>query len=156
MICIKPISMQPSRCWSGAMSKLLSILSFLVITVSSLHAEGINWRSWEEAVDEAKRTNKMIMMNVTRNNCRFCVKMDKAVFQDEKMAAYIEKNFVPVKLNLCKREAPMGLTVEMTPTFFFFTADKKLIKKITGSWNQRDFYDFLDKIIANNRLKDEK
>lgn len=149
--------MQPSRCWSGAMSKkLLPVLAFLLITASSLCAESINWRTWEEAVDEAKRTNKMIMMNVTRNNCRFCVKMDKAVFQDEKMAAYIERNFVPVKLNLCKREAPMGLTVEMTPTFFFFTEDAKLIKKVIGSWNQRDFYDFLDKIIANNRLKDEK
>ena len=107
-------------------------------------------------MDEAQRTDKMIMLDVIRDNCRYCIKMEKAVFDNEKMAAYIEKNFIPVKVNLSQRELPMGLKVEITPTFFFFTADKKMIKKISGSWNQRDFYEFTDKIIANSRLKDEK
>jgi len=139
------------------MSKIiLPILAFFFIAGSSLYAEGVNWRSWEAAVDEAKSTNKIIMMDVIRDNCRYCIKMEKAVFDNEKMAAYIEKNFIPVKVNLSKRELPMGLKVEITPTFFFFTADKKMIKKISGSWNQRDFHGFTDKIIANSRLKDEK
>ena len=136
--------------------KLFLLLSFLFLTASSLYAEGVNWRSWEAAVDEAQRTDKMIMLDVIRDNCRYCIKMEKAVFDNEKMAAYIEKNFIPVKVNLSQRELPMGLKVEITPTFFFFTADKKMIKKISGSWNQRDFYEFTDKIIANSRLKDEK
>ena len=136
--------------------KLLSLLVFLLITGSSLYAQGVNWRNWESALDEAKRTNKMIMMDVIRDNCRFCIKMDKNVFANEKMAAYLEKNFIPVKINLSHRELPMGLKVEMTPTFFFFTGDQKMIKKIVGSWNQKDFYELTDKIIAENRLKDEK
>jgi len=136
--------------------RLLSLFAFLLISGTSLYAQGVNWRSWESALDEAKRTNKMIMMDVIRDNCRFCIKMDKNVFADEKMAAYLEKNFIPVKINLSHRELPMGIKVEMTPTFFFFTADQKMIKKIVGSWNQQDFYEFTDKIIADNRLKDEK
>jgi len=131
-------------------------MAFLLVMGSSLYAQGVNWRSWENGLDEAKSTNKMIMMDVIRDNCRFCIKMDENVFANEKMAAYIEKNFIPVKVNLSHRELPMGLKVEMTPTFFFFTADQKMIKKIIGSWNQRDFYEFTDKIIANNRPKDEK
>jgi thioredoxin-related protein len=139
------------------MSKvMLPILAFVLITGSSLYAQGVNWRSWESGLDEAKRTNKMIMIDVIRDNCRFCIKMDKNVFANEKMAAYIEKSFIPVKVNLSQREAPMSLKVEMTPTFFFFTADQKLIKKIVGSWDQKDFYELTDKIIAENRLKDEK
>lgn len=131
-------------------------MAFLLIMGSSLYAEGVNWRSWEKGLDEAKYTNKIIMMDVIRDNCRFCVKMDKAVFADKKMAAYIEKNFVPVKVNLSQRELPMGLKIEITPTFFFLTADQKLIKKIVGSWNQKDFYELTDTIIAQNNLKDEK
>ena len=139
------------------MSKMIQFVFFLLfITTTSLYAEGVNWRSWEAALDEAKNTNKMIMMDVIRDNCRYCVKMDKNVFHNEKMAAYIEKNFIPVKVNISQREIPMGLKVEMTPTFFFFTADKKMVKKIIGSWNQRDFHAFTDKIIANNTLKDEQ
>lgn len=149
--------MQLFRCWSGAMSKIiLPIFAFLLLNTSSLHAQGLIWRSWEAALDEAKRTDKMIMMDVIRDNCRYCIKMEKNVFDDAKMAAYIEKNFIPVKLNLSERALPMGLKVEMTPTFFFFTADKKLLKKITGSWNQMDFYEFTEKIIADSRLKEKK
>jgi len=135
---------------------LVSLLLFLLLTASSLYAEGVNWRSWEAALDEAKSTNKLIMMDVIRDNCRYCIKMEKAVFDNEKMAAYIEKNFIPVKVDLSKRELPMGLKVEITPTFFFFTSDQKMIKKISGSWNQKVFYELTDKILENNRLKDEK
>ncbi len=149
--------MQLFRCWSGVMSKIMyAVWLFFLIAASSLYAEGVHWRTWEAALDEAKRTDKMIMMDVIRDNCRYCVKMDKDVFGNEAMAAYIEKNFIPVKINLSQREVPMGLKVEITPTFFFLTADKKLIKKIVGSWNQRDFYEFTDKIIADSRVKDEK
>jgi len=135
---------------------LVSLLLFLLLTASSLFAEGVNWRSWEAALDEAKSTDKLIMMDVIRDNCRYCIKMEKAVFNNEKMAAYIEKNFIPVKVNLSERELPMGLKVEITPTFFFFTSDQKMIKKISGSWNQKVFYELTDKILENNRLKDEK
>lgn len=135
---------------------LVSLLLFLLLTASSLYAEGVNWRSWEAALDEAKSTDKLIMMDVIRDNCRYCIKMEKAVFNNEKMAAYIEKNFIPVKVNLSERELPMGLKVEITPTFFFFTSDQKMIKKISGSWNQKVFYELTDKILENNRLKDEK
>jgi thioredoxin-related protein len=139
------------------MSKRSLQLIFVFLLIGSpLYAEGVNWRSWEAALDEAKSTNKMIMMDVIRDNCRFCIRMDENVFANEKMVAYIEKNFIPVKVNLSHREVPMGLKVEMTPTFFFFSPEKKMIKKIVGSWNQKDFYEFTDKIIVENRLKDEK
>ena len=136
--------------------RIMLVLSFFLITVSSLCAEGINWRNWETAIDEAKRTNKMIMMDVIRDNCRYCTKMDKTVFHNESMATYIEKNFIPVKVNLSQRSIPMGIKVEITPTFFFFTADQKMVKKISGSWNQSDFHELIDKVIANNNVKDKR
>lgn len=136
--------------------RVLTALFFLFAMNSLLYAEGIQWKSWEAALNEARDTDKIIMMDVVRDGCRYCVKMDKAVFHDEKMAAYIEKNFIPVKINLSQRSVPMGIKVDMTPSFLFFSADKKMIKMIPGSWNREDFYDFLEKIILKNKAREKK
>ena len=50
----------------------------------------------------------------------------------------------------------MGINVHMTPSFLFFSADKKMIKMIPGSWNKKDFYDFLEKIVLESKEKDKK
>ena len=60
------------------------------------------------------------------------------------MAAEIEKDFIPVKINLSNEALPLGLSVSMTPTFFFITKEGVVLKKVPGSWNQSDFRSFLE------------
>ncbi len=115
-----------------------------VMMLSSLCADGVQWRSWDAGVKEAKETGKIIMIDAMRTDCHYCNDMDKAVFQDSAMAEYIEKDFIPVKINLSKEALPLGLDVSMTPTFFFVTGEGALLKKVPGSWNQTDFRSFLD------------
>lgn len=111
-----------------------------------LFADGLNWRSWEDALIEADKTQKMIMVDAVRDGCHYCDDMQKNVFDDNAMAEFIEKRFIPVKVNLSKRAMPFGINVSMTPSFYFFTADRGLVKMIPGSWNQEDFRDFLEGI----------
>ncbi len=131
--------------------KILMGLLFLCAFDSLLYAAEVQWRSWKVAIEEVKNTDKIIMVDIIRDGCRYCVKMEKNVFHDEKMVVYIHKHFIPVKINLSKEVVPLGIKVDMTPSFLFFSSDIKLIKKIPGSWNQKDFYDFLDKIIVQNK-----
>lgn len=126
------------------MSKLWTLLLLSGALFSSLLAESLQWRSWDAAMQEAEATGKIIMIDAVRTGCHYCVEMDEAVFKDEAMAAYIEKRFIPVKINLAEEALPLGLDVSMTPTFFFVTKEGDLLKKVPGSWNQEDFRSFLD------------
>lgn len=132
------------------MSRVVRLLiAAFAIAATSLYAEGTQWRSWDMALEEAALTQKIIMVDAVKDDCRFCTRMDKNVFEDAQMAAYLEKRFIPVKINLSHSTMPMGIRVQVTPSFYFFTAHKKLIKTIQGSWNQEDFTDLLDNIRAD-------
>ncbi len=126
------------------MSKLMSLLLASAAAFSSLYGAGVEWRSFAAALDEAKATDKIIMIDAVRTGCHYCDDMDANLFQDETMAAYIEKRFIPVKINLAEEALPWGLEVSMTPTFFFVTKEGRVLKKVPGSWNEADFRSFLD------------
>ena len=126
------------------MNKLWRVLLLAATLFSSLFAEGVQWRSWDAGMKEAKATGKIIMIDAVRTGCHYCVEMEAAVFKDVAIAAYIDKRFIPVKINLDEEDLPLGLNVSMTPTLFFITKDSALLKKVPGSWNQEDFRFFLD------------
>lgn len=126
------------------MNKLYFLILTMLMTLNPLWAQGVQWRSWHTGMQEAKATGKIIMVDVVRSDCHYCKEMDVAVFQDSAMAAEIEKDFIPVKINLSEEGLPLGLEVSMTPTFFFISKEGVLLKKVPGSWNQTDFRSFLD------------
>lgn len=128
------------------MSKILSILYI----TSLLNLEAVQWMSLEEGLDKAKKTDKLIMMDVIRDGCHFCSDMDKHVFNDKRMSIWIESCFIPVKFNLSQEKLPNGLKVEVTPTFFFMNEKLELIKKIQGSWNKHDFKELSQKLCKEN------
>lgn len=126
------------------MSKLFYLFLAMVMSLNPLWAQGVQWRSWNAGLQEAKATGKIIMIDAMRSDCHYCEEMEIAVFQDSAMAAEIEKDFVPVKINLSEEALPLGLQVSMTPTFFFISKEGSLLKKVPGSWNQTDFRSFLE------------
>lgn len=113
---------------------LLLVLSFSV-------AFALEFHSYKEAVALQKQTNKIIMIDVIRSGCHYCEDMDKKVFQDKKMAKWLDERFIAVKMNLDNEELPLGIKVNFTPTFYFVDKDKNIVKKIPGSWNIEDFKD---------------
>ena len=127
------------------MSKFAFLISLLVSS-TTVYAQGVHWRSWENGFSEAEKTGKIVMVDVVRNGCHYCTDMHNEVFKDINMAAYIEEKFIPIKINLSYEKMPIETDVSMTPTFFFFDSKKRIIKKIPGSWNKEDFLNFLDNI----------
>lgn len=118
-----------------------------------LNASGVQWRNWSSALKEAKQTKKIIMVDTMKDGCSYCLKMESNVFKKREFAEYLEKNFIPVKINISHMTMPQELNVGMTPTFYFFNHEQKLIKRVPGSWNEEDFKYFLNEVI---RLKREK
>ncbi len=119
----------------------------ILIALSSLITlQAVQWQTWEEGLLKAKKSHKLLMLDVVRDNCHYCSDMDKKVFNDKEMEKWVESCFIPVKLNLSHDTLPKGIKVQVTPTFIFLTSDQKIVKTIQGSWDKKDFMDLSQKL----------
>ena len=101
--------------------------------------QAVEWRQWEQGLAEAKQTGKTILVSLVRDGCHYCHDMERDVFDDANMSRWISGCFVPVKINLTKREAPFEVRIPMTPTFVIVRPDGTVAKTIPGSWDIPDF-----------------
>jgi thioredoxin-related protein len=122
----------------------MKFISILAVVGSMLQAT--EWRSYESALIEQKNSHKPLMIDAMRTNCHYCSNMEKAVFEDKEMSAWLEKRFIPVKINIDNEKLPLGLNTSFTPTFFFVDEKHNVVKTIPGSWNIEDFKDLTRKI----------
>ncbi len=123
------------------MSKV--VLALMMVT---LFLSAFELKTYEAALKEQKKTNKLIMIDVVRTGCHYCEEMDRDVFADKEMAAWIAKRFIPVQINLDEQDLPLGLEVSFTPTFYFVDKNQKIVKKIPGAWNKEDFKSLTEKL----------
>lgn len=125
---------------------MIRIAAVVPLMLSSLLAKGVEWKSWDEGRILAKKSHKIILLDAVREGCHYCDEMDMAVFRDPQMAEEIQKRFVPVKIVLNRQKMPLNLDVSMTPTFYFISADQKVLKSVPGSWNREDFRTIMGEI----------
>ncbi len=93
----------------------------------------VDWYPWrKEALAKAKNDNKPIFLSIGYSTCHWCHVMARESFENEKTAAFINKNFIPIKVD--KEERPevdayyMGAVQAMTggggwPLSVFLTPD---------------------------------
>ncbi|MFF0459793.1 thioredoxin domain-containing protein [Streptomyces mexicanus] len=65
------------------------------------HADNpVDWWPWsEEAFDEARRTNRPVLLSVGYSSCHWCHVMAHESFEDQATAAYLNEHFVSVKVD---------------------------------------------------------
>jgi len=86
---------------SGVLA-ILAILtvSFLVIDSSaSVAAETIKWYGYQEGMTRGKADNKKIFLNFHAEWCTYCTKMNKETFTNPAVIAYLNANFIPIKVD---------------------------------------------------------
>lgn len=60
----------------------------------------VYWYPWgDEAFAKAQKENKMILLSVGYATCYWCHVMERTVFQDEDVAAYMNEHFVSIKVD---------------------------------------------------------
>jgi uncharacterized protein YyaL (SSP411 family) len=60
----------------------------------------VDWYSWgREALARARNDNKPIFLSIGYSTCHWCSVMERESFEDEKTAAFINKNFIPIKVD---------------------------------------------------------
>lgn len=71
-----------------------------VLLVSAALAGGaVPWQNWSDAAfSQAREGNKLILVDLSAEWCAFCKKMDATTWQDPRVLAAIDKDYVPIKI----------------------------------------------------------
>lgn len=101
-------------------------------------AEGIKFDhlSLDEALSKAKKENKIIFIDVYATWCGPCKYLSNSVFTDDDLGAYMNENFISVKIDGEKEDGialAMDFEVDAYPTMMFVSPENKLLKKIVGA-----------------------
>ncbi len=65
-------------------------------------AAGINWLSYDEGMSIGKGGGKKIFLHFYADWCSYCKKMEKETFANRAIIAYLNRNFISIKVNTDK------------------------------------------------------
>jgi len=131
---------------------IFSILTFLYSNGLTFNNNAIHYFKYEKALQLAQKENKILMIKLTAEHCQYCKKMDREVFTKKEVISTLNKNFIAIEIDVDKDSIPLNIKRTMTPTFIFVNKNQKIISKIPGSWNKKDFLDIL-KSVKNKKEK---
>jgi len=141
---------------------MFRIVLFLALFLSSVSADlltpaQLGWMdNLTEAKEKALKEHKPIILFLHSRRCFYCPKMIEEVFPDPKVAAFLEKNFVRLSLDVAtgsdsieedaSDQAPERFIVSMTPAFVYMgPKEEKLYRKgkkhmiVYGYWKPDEF-----------------
>ena len=121
--------------------KVLTLCFILLGTL--LQAGDILWqKDLQHAFETARKENRLLMVMVEGEHCRWCKKMRYRTLDDEKVSRKLE-NFVNVRVDEADKKSMKVLPpVKGVPTIFFLYPDGKVIETATGYYGVDDFLSF--------------
>ena len=119
------------------MKNSISILFLAIFLSGTLSAQKIDYynKSWKDIQAMAKAENRYILIDAYTDWCGWCKVMDKETMTDPKVVEFINKNFVPVKMEMEHGEGTMMAMkyhVSAFPTFMVFSLAGQYVYTITG------------------------
>ncbi len=123
---------------------ILITLSFAQFCTSGDKVD-LKWKKFDEGVIEAKKTKKKILLNVYADWCKWCKKLDAEVYTDPKVASYLNKYYILIKVNGESNDKVTHKNQRMTeeqlsrvfgvtgfPTIIFLDHNAEVIDKLSG------------------------
>ena len=109
------------------------IFSLIILfAATSLQAAGIDFfqGTWEEALEKAKKEDKLIFVDAYTTWCGPCKRMSKQVFTQNEVGEFYNKNFISMKIDMEKtpgRKFQRKYPVSAFPTLYYIDGDLSLI-----------------------------
>jgi thioredoxin 1 len=118
----------------------------------------VNWAmGFDSAKNVASQEHKLIMVDVSLTNCPPCQYLATKVYTNDKVANYINKNFVPVFYLADKDNLPLivqNYFTGSTPTILFIKPNGELFFRMIGARPPEAFLRILEDV--NQRYKASK
>lgn len=138
------------------MLRLLFILICLIVCFDA-YSTHIPWRKLDQSiVQEAKRDNKIILLNLEANWCHWCHVMHDSTYGNPDVINYINEHFIPVKADqdanpeLSNRYKDYGW-----PATIFINGKGEDVVKRAGYISPKSFLRLLQAIVADPSPEEE-
>lgn len=102
--------------------------------------------SLADALSESRETHKPVFLNAYASWCGYCKKMQRNVYTDPGVKAYMEEHFINLSIDMEKGEGPelaRKYGVAVYPTFLILDEDGSLIKSNGGYLTVNEFLIFV-------------
>ena len=133
---------------------LAALLSPMLLT-----ADELAWTGYSEALQLAKESGKKVLVDVYTDWCGWCKRMDKDVYANEKVKAFLKEHFETAKLNaeavtkhtvdgytLTEKEIAALYQIKGYPATIFLTPEGKTITIVPGYVSADRFLPMLEYI----------
>ncbi len=140
-------------------------ISFVLKAQQDLKLINLRETSLNEALIEANKENKPVLLYFSNDQCGPCIKMEKEVFTDGSIVEFFSKNFICAKskkihriegdiidsLNNELKIYDRRYDVIANPTFIVINAEGDLIHRTAGFKNTAAFLEFGEKALSTDR-----
>jgi len=114
-------------------------------------AKEIAWQSFADGMARGKSENKKIFLHFYANWCGACRIMENKTFKDPAVIAYLNENFIPIKVNADReQETSQIFRVRALPDNWFIDEDGKAIGHSPGYITPKKLKGILKKLLDKN------
>jgi len=144
---------------------LAGVLVSFALSGNAGEREHLKWMSFDEGIAHAKKNNKKVVIDVYTDWCGWCKRMDKETYADKDVVAYLEKNYVAIKLNAesskklafqdkdyTEQELSGAFGVTGFPTTIFLSSNGDPITLVPGYADAKRFGDIISFIAEEHYL----
>lgn len=119
-------------------------------------SRGLKFRknTFSEALQMAKKENKLIFLYVNAPWCGPCIELKMITFRSRAVGEQYNPSFINISLNGEKGDGPdlaFKYRVRGYPTFLFINSDGKVVYRTDGFLNAKNFLDLGEKIFKMNQ-----
>lgn len=128
---------------------------FTLFIALSTYAAGIQFfeGTWNEALEEAKKQEKIIFVDAYAVWCGPCKRMAKEVFPNDEVGEFYNRHFISMQIDM---ERGMGLEfgkqypVSAFPTLFYIDANGKIVHQVRGAQSVEAFINLGKRVLSMN------
>lgn len=134
------------------MNKLILSLGLIAMFTFNVRGEEVKFQSigFGEAINLARKENKMVYIDCMTEWCGWCKVMDKNTFTNDEVGAMLNNNFIALKIDMEKDygvNLAMKYHIRSFPTTLIINAAGELIYKQGGYQDAKQFVSTLTSVV---------
>jgi thioredoxin-related protein len=128
--------------------KFLAYLLLLAFSTTTLFAEGFLAQESKQAMSE----KKLILLNIGSDQCPYCVRMKRDIFNQETYKKRISRKFIYVEMAHNDAKLPKALHVKHLPTNYILSPkDLSIIDEFAGYMKPNDFLGLIEEVYKQTK-----
>ena len=118
---------------------------------SPAFSKGIEWQSYADGMARGKFEKKKVFLHFYAQWCSACNTMDKITFKDPAVVASLNKDFIPIRVDVDRQKQTSDLyRVKMLPDTWFIAEDTDIIGHQPGYISPEQLKKIFNSILDDN------